>query len=184
MKDGIKAIVPLLVIAAILGVFIITSADTAAAELPEEPVTTAEPKVPAEPLEISHKEAAAYLEDGNLTYHLTEEERQLVIGVVAAEARSESLEGMMAVAQSIRDRAITRSQSVTEVCLAPHQYAEPYTGEVSDRLVDAVMFVFDEGHSVLEYPTTHFYQHEMILAPDWTQNLTCRGSIGAHTFFG
>ena len=181
MKNGIKAIVPLLVIAAILGIFIIASADTAAAELPEP---AAEKKELAAPVEISHEEAAAYLEDGGPTYYLTEEERQLVIGVVAAEARGESLEGMMAVAQSIRDRAITRNQSVTDVCLAPNQYAAPYTGEVSDRLVDAVMFVFDEGHSVLEYPTTHFYQHEMIAAPDWTYNLTCRGSIGAHTFFG
>lgn len=180
MKNGIKAIVPLLVIAAILGVFIIASADTAAAELPEP---AAEKKEPAAPVEISHEEAAAYLEDGGLTYHLTDNERQLVIGVVAAEARGESLEGMMAVAQSIRDRAITRNQSVTEVCLAPNQYAAPYTGEVSDRLVDAVMFVFDEGHCPLEYPTTHFYQHEMIAAPDWTAGLTCRGSIGAHTFF-
>lgn len=181
MKNGIKAIVPLAAAALILGAFILISADSAAAELPKEPVQ-AEP-VQEEPVEISHEEADAYLEDGEFTYFLTEEERQLVISIVAAEARSESLEGMMAVAQSIRDRAITRNQSVTEVCLAPNQYAAPYTGEVSDRLVDAVMFVFDEGHSVLEYPTTHFYQHEMIAAPDWTYNLTCRGSIGAHTFF-
>lgn len=181
MKNGIKAIVPLLVIAAILGIFIIASADTAAAELPE---SAAEEKEPATPVEISHEAAAAYLEDGNHIYHLTDEERQLVIGVVAAEARGESLEGMMAVAQSIRDRVITRSQSVTEVCLAPYQYAEPYNGEVPDHLVDAVMFVFDKGHSPMEYPTTHFYQHEMIAAPDWTYNLTCRGAVGAHTFFG
>ena len=183
MKNGIKAIIPLLVIAAVLGIFVIASADTAAAELPEGPVQTEE-HVQEEPMEIIHEEADAYLEDGEFTYFLTEEERQLVICVVAAEARSESLEGMMAVAQSIRDRAITRNQSVTEVCLAPNQYAAPYTGEVSDRLVDAVMFVFDEGHCPLEYPTTHFYQHEMIAAPDWTANLTCRGTIGAHTFFG
>ena len=181
MKKEMKAIVPLLLIAVILGGFILASGETAAQEAT---VMETVPEVIPEPVEISHEEAAEHLEDGDITYTLTEDERELVIGVVAAEARGESLEGMMAVAQSIRDRAITRGQTVTEVCLAPHQYAAPYTGEVSDRLVDAVMFVFDEGHSALEYPTTHFYQHETIEAPDWTYNLTCRGSIGDHTFFG
>lgn len=172
----IKTLVPLIVVAIILGAFILATTETAAEEKTME--------VTVEPVEISHEEAAAYLEDGENFYPLTEEERKLVISIVAAEARSENLEGMMAVAQSIRDRAITRNQTIEQVCLSPYQYAAPYTGEVSDMLIDSVMFVFDEGHSPLEFPTTHFYQHEMIDAPDWTAGLTCRGSIGAHTFFG
>ena len=181
MKDGIKAIVPLMVVAVILGALILASSETAASEQTE----LAEPEhMLPQPVEISHEEAAEYLENGDLTYPLTAEERQLVISIVAAEARSESLEGMMAVAQSIRDRALTRGQTVTEVCMAPYQYAAPYTGEVSDRLMDAVMFVFDEGHSALDFPTTHFYQHEIIAAPEWTADYEHRGVIGAHTFFG
>ena len=175
MKE-LKAIVPLLSVAVILGVFIIASQESAAKEQPEMPVFVSE--------EVPHEEASAYLEDGDHIYSLSDDERKLVIGVVAAEARGESLEGMMAVAQTIRDRAITRNQSVTDVCLAEYQYAEAYTGEVSDMLVDSVMFVFDEGHSPLEYPTTHFYNHEMIPPPDWTYEKECRGVIGAHTFYG
>ena len=172
----IKTLVPLIVVAIVLGVFILATAESDAEEKIPETVT--------EPVEISHDEAAEYLEDGENFFPLTEDERKLVISIVAAEARGENLEGMMAVAQSIRDRAITRNQSIEQVCLSPYQYAAPYAGEVSDMLIDSVMFVFDEGHSPLEFPTTHFYQHEMIDAPDWTAGLTCRGSIGAHTFFG
>lgn len=172
----IKTLVPLIVVAIVLGVFILATAESDAEEKIPETVT--------EPVEISHDEAAEYLEDGENFFPLTEDERKLVISIVAAEARGENLEGMMAVAQSIRDRAITRNQTIEQVCLSPYQYAAPYTGEVSDMLIDSVMFVFDEGHSPLEFPTTHFYQHEMIDAPDWTAGLTCRGSVGAHTFFG
>ena len=172
----IKTLVPLIVVAIVLGVFILATAESDAEEKIPETVT--------EPVEISHDEAAEYLEDGENFFPLTEDERKLVISIVAAEARGENLEGMMAVAQSIRDRAITRNQTIEQVCLSPYQYAAPYAGEVSDMLIDSVMFVFDEGHSPLEFPTTHFYQHEMIDAPDWTASLTCRGSVGAHTFFG
>lgn len=178
MKQGLKAIIPLLVIAAILGVFITASADTAAAELPE-PMESE----PMEPVEISHEEAAAYLEKGDHVYPLTDEERDLVERVVAAEARGESLEGMMGVAQTIRDRCITRKQSPKEVCLAPYQYAAPYQGEISDMVKDAVLFTFDIGDSALEYPTTHFYGQELIAPPDWTYSKTCRGTIGGATFY-
>ena len=177
----IKTIVPLIVIAAVLGVFIVASGETAAAEKP----TIAEEE-PAEPIEISHEEAAAMMDLEEDAYYLTAEERQLVIAIVAAEARGETLEGMMGVAQSIRDRAVTRQQTVTEVCLAPWQYADPYYGEVStmDRIEDAVFFVFDKGHSPLEVPTTHFYAHDEIEAPEWAYKKVCRGVIGGHTFFG
>lgn len=177
-KKDFKAIVPLLVVALILGIFILASSEGAATE---QPYALEEPK---EELEVPHEDAPAYLEDGEHVYRLTDSERQLVIGVVAAEARGEDLEGMMAVAQTIRDRAITRNQSITEVCLAQYQYADAYTGEVGDMLVDSVMFVFDKGHSPLEYPTTHFYAHDLIPEPDWAADLTCRGTIGGHTFFG
>ena len=99
--------------------------------------------------EIPHDEAAAYLEKGDHVYPLTDEERDLVERVVAAEARGESLEGMMGVAQTIRDRCITRNQSPKEVCLAPYQYAAPYQGEISDMIKDAVLFTFDIGDSAL-----------------------------------
>ncbi|MGN1144120.1 MAG: hypothetical protein ACI4SU_06100 [Anaerovoracaceae bacterium] len=179
MRKELKVMGMLAVIAAIMGIFILLSAVVPAeAEELEEPVVTE-----SECQEIPHDEAAAYLEKGEHVYPLTDEERDLVERVVAAEARGESLEGMMGVAQTIRDRCITRNQSPKKVCLAPYQYAAPYDGEISDMVKDAVLFTFDIGDSALEYPTTHFYGQELIAPPDWTYSKTCRGTIGGATFY-
>ena len=177
MRKELRIVGMLAVIAAIMGIFILLSA-----VVPAEADELPEPEEP-ECQEIPHEEAAAYLEKGDHVYTLTEEERDLVERVVAAEARGESLEGMMGVAQTIRDRCITRNQSPKEVCLAPYQYAAPYDGEISDMVKDAVLFTFDIGDSALEYPTTHFYGQELIAPPDWTYSKTCRGTIGGATFY-
>ncbi len=113
---------------------------------------------------------------------LTSEERDLVERIVASEARGEPIEGIMAVAQVIRDRATEWGMSVKDVCLAPGQFAKPYQGEISPEVVQAVWAVFDEGMSVLEIPTTHF--HADYVSPYWTADKVSRGSIGAHIFYG
>lgn len=114
--------------------------------------------------------------------NLTEDERTLVERIVASEARGEPIEGIMAVAQCIRDRSQLWGMTVTEVCLAPGQFAAPYQGEISPEVVQAVWAVFDLGMSVLEIPTTHF--HADYVSPYWTADKVSRGSIGAHLFYG
>ena len=113
---------------------------------------------------------------------LTSEERDLVERIVASEARGEPVEGMAAVAQVIRDRSQLWGMTVTEVCLAPGQFAAPYQGEISPEVVQAVWEVFDLGMSVLEIPTTHF--HADYVSPYWTADKVSRGSIGSHQFYG
>lgn len=113
---------------------------------------------------------------------LTSKERDLVERIVASEARGEPIEGMMAVAQCIRDRSQLWEMAVTEVCLAPSQFAAPYQGEISPEVVQAVRAVFDEGMSVLEIPTTHF--HADYVSPYWAADKVSRGNIGAHLFYG
>jgi len=113
---------------------------------------------------------------------LTSEERDLVERIVASEARGEPIEGIMAVAQCIRDRSQLWGMTVTEICLAPGQFAAPYQGEISPEVVQAVWAVFDEGMSVLEIPTTHF--HADYVSPYWTADKVSRGSIGSHRFYG
>ena len=113
---------------------------------------------------------------------LTSEERDLVERIVASEARGEPIEGMMAVAQCIRDRSQLWGMTGTEVCLAPSQFAAPYQGEINPEVVQAVWAVFDEGVSVLEIPTTHF--HADYVSPYWTADKVSRGSIGVHLFYG
>ena len=113
---------------------------------------------------------------------LTDEERELVERVVAAEARGESIEGQMAVAQVIMDRAVTRNQSITKVCTAKSQFAKPYQGEISEKTKDAVFFVFDKGDRPFEL-VTHFYAWKVIDAPYWTEDKDFVGEIGGHRFY-
>lgn len=110
------------------------------------------------------------------------EERDLVERVVAAEARGESYEGMVAVAQTIKDRGDYWGMTYSEVVTAPNQYAAPYSGEISETVKKAVSDVFDHGARAFEEPTTHF--HNLSVSPYWAENKTCRGQRGNHVFYG
>lgn len=112
------------------------------------------------------------------TSTLTPDDFDLVCRVVASEARGEDLIGQEAVAQVIRDRSTAWQQSITEVCTAEGQFAEPYTEEINDSVKLAVANVFS-GLNVLEVPTTHFAQGE----PYWAENKVDRGAIGVHRFW-
>jgi hypothetical protein len=175
MKEEYKVIGFLMIIVIILGGFILLSTimgtPAVASEVEDIPLPTEEsPEFDG-------------IEKMEHTYEITEAEREMIEHVVAAEARGEKIEGMVAVAQTIRDRCMTREQRPMDVCQDPYQYAEPYEGEVSEKVEDAVMFVFDYGHSALAYPTTHFYAHTLIDEPEWSQGMTTRGTIGDHTFY-
>ena len=115
-------------------------------------------------------------------FNLSEEERTLVERIVASESHGESVEGMAAVAQVIRDRSTEWGMSVTDVVMAPGQFAPPYNGEISPEVVQAVWAVFEEGMSVFEIPTTHF--HADYVSPYWTESKVSRGTVGAHRFYG
>jgi len=110
---------------------------------------------------------------------LSPEERALVCRVVAAEARGEDLQGMMAVAQTILDRSELWNMTPAEVVQAPGQYADPYQGEISDEIHLAVANVFDGGVRVFEEPVTHFYSGS---EPYWADGKVDRGGIGCHRF--
>lgn len=113
---------------------------------------------------------------------LTDAELDIVCRVVMSEAMGEPYEGMLAVAQVIRDRAISWGLTVTEVVTAPSQFAPPYKGEISDEVIMAVDAVFIEGVSLMEFPVTHF--HADYVSPHWAENKVSRGNIGRHLFYG
>lgn len=118
-------------------------------------------------------------EEQPVGYYLEPEERELVCRVVAAEARGEGLQGMMAVSQVIYDRATLWNMTPTEVVTAPDQFAAPYQGELTDDIYLAVANVFDGGLRVIEEPVTHFYSGP---EPYWASSKENRGSIGRHEF--
>lgn len=164
-----KATQMLAIIAAILLCFILFPSPAGEAEVYIEPTEVIIP-TDAEPEEVEPY------------FILTDEERELVERVVAAEARGESIECQMAVAQTILDRAVSRGQSITEVCTAPYQFADPYQGDISEKTQDAVSLVFDNGAKVFD-KVTHFYASLLIDPPYWTESKEFKGEINGVRFY-
>jgi hypothetical protein len=69
--------------------------------------------------------------------------------------------------------------AVTEVVIAPGQYADPYQGEITFEAQLAVSDVFDLGVRAFEDPVTHFAEGK----PWWTVGKESRGSVGRHEFW-
>lgn len=114
-------------------------------------------------------------------YFANESERELIERVVTAESRGEPFEGMIAVAQTIKDRSDLWGMTPTEVVSKPNQYAKPYYGEIPVEVADAVSLVFEQGYRAIEEPTTHF--HADYVNPYWADSKTSRGQIGNHRFY-
>lgn len=179
-RTGIVALAGAVLLLAMFLILGSIAGDAAAdAETPDAEPETEPACIIYEPEEL---EPGEYIIQGPV-YIITDDERELIEKVVAAEARGESIECMMAVAQVIRDRCITREQSVTEVLTAPNQFSAPYDGKVADRIKDAVAFTFDEGHSTFEYPATHFYASHLIEPLDWTESMEYLGEIDGVSFY-
>jgi len=119
-------------------------------------------------------------QDNPSVISLTPAERELICRVVAAEARGEDLQGQMAVAQTILDRAELWNMTPAEVVQAPGQYAYPYQGEIPDSVKLAVANVFDGGIRIFQDPVTHFHSGP---EPYWAADKVNRGSIGRHQFY-
>ena len=166
MKRTIKI---LAIVAAILLCFILFPSPVSEAEVYIEPTEVVIP-TDAEPQEVEPY------------FPLTNEERDLVERVVAAEARGESIECQMAVAQTILDRVVSREKSITKVCTAPYQFADPYQGDISEKTQDAVFLVFDNGAKVFD-KVTHFYASHLIDPPYWTESKEFKGEINGVSFY-
>lgn len=176
MKETIKILAMVAIVLLIILIFM-------AAEVWGDSEPIAEPV--AINLEASDEEAEASLKelsDGHVL-NLSAEERDLVERVVAAEARGESLECMMACAQTIRDRCLEWDKPVTEICLSPNQFCKAYNGEISDRVKDAVEFTFIHGIDTVSYPVTHFYASHLIEPPHWTVDKTKLAEIDGVSFY-
>lgn len=130
---------------------------------------------------------AAYAAEGAVTrveYSLlTAEDRDLIERVVAAEARGESMEGMAAVAQSIRDRAGVWRMSYADVANQPNQYADPYQGEISQDVKKAVEAVFDNNYRVFGDELILYFFNPDKAAPEWAADVNYLGTIGNHNFY-
>ena len=111
----------------------------------------------------------------------TDEELDLVMRVVMSEARGEPRDGIVGVAQTIRDRSVSWGKSVTEIVTAENQFAEPYAGGISDVVREVVLSVFLEGESVFDCRVTHF--HADYVTPYWAESKVFLGSRGGTRFY-
>lgn len=117
-------------------------------------------------------------------FPLSPEERMYVEGVVAAEARGETFEGQMAVAQCILNTCLAKGAMPSEVVLEPDQYAFPLAQiYVTDSVKEAVAAVFDRGETVTEEPIRYFYAPAHCESPWHEDTLEYVMTIGGHKFF-
>ena len=92
-------------------------------------------------------------------YPLTEQERELVSGIVEAEAGNQGFHGQILVAQCIRNAAEIDGFSIAEV-FRNISYAEPK--KASDSAKQAVSAVFDRGAGVTSEPILYFYDPSLV----------------------
>lgn len=147
----------------------------------EQPSEVNEMFLPSRSAEIIEEEITDF-------YPLSEEERELILRVVAAESRGEPLEGQMAVCQVILDRCIEWNKRPIEVLTAEHQFAKPYKGDLSEypSIEKAVSAVFTDGERIFE-DTALFFFNPATANPAAVRQLreyNFLATIGNHEFRG
>lgn len=112
---------------------------------------------------------------------LSQSDRELIERTCMAE--SNSIDGMMAVAQCIHDRSMLWDMTPYEAVTQDSQFAKPVKGEISAEAVQAVWAVFDENMKAFEdNNVTHFYAEDS-QEPYWTVNKDYIGTRGGNRFY-
>ena len=152
--------------------------------VPEEPTAKheewfemAEENEGEDPLESEHIEQAI-IENPEPRYPLTTDELNLVLGVVEAEARGESYEGKMAVAQTILNNCERSNSRPSDVAW---MYASP-ADTWSEEVWLAVTAVFFEGQTAFDEEVYWFY-NPALCTSDFHESQKFVDEIGGHRFF-
>lgn len=142
---------------------------------------------------------------GHENLYLDEDVRHMAV-TVYGEARGEPLEGQVAVAYVIRNRAATRKQTISEVVHAPFQFScwNPY--DPNRQLIERILrdwdnsfarlrilrqcwwitigvlcgFLRDYSSGATHYVTKRLFHSDM--CPDWAQKLDIKACVGEHIF--
>ena len=120
-------------------------------------------------------------------YVITEDDRYMIECIVAGEAKGESIEGKMAVAQCLLNAMVKDGLSASDVC-KEYQYSG-WDDELKNsnpdcwtEVCEAVSRVFDDGEFVSENPILYFYAPELVYS-SWHESLNHAVTIGGHKFF-
>ena len=120
-------------------------------------------------------------------FNLTEAERKTIQYIVAGEAKGESMEGKMAVAQCILHGMVKSGWSAERVRIE-YQYSgwddelENVNPEAWAEVVEAVSRVFDDGELISDKPILYFYAPD-ITSSSWHESLNHAVTIEGHRFF-
>lgn len=107
-----------------------------------------------------------------------------VLRVVAAECRGEPLEGQMAVAQVIQERADAKNMTPEEIVKEKYQFAAPTSMDnVNDLVREACERVFLNGEKVTDKPIKYFYSTVGGFVSANHEKKTYVMTIGNHKFF-
>lgn len=122
--------------------------------------------------------------DKNETEYVIDYDYEYVLRVVAAECRGEPLDGIMAVAQVIRERAEAKGKTPEEIVKEKLQFAAPTSMEnVNANVLEACRRVLLEGESVTDKPIQYFYSTKNGFVSATHEKKTYVMTIGYHKFF-
>ena len=117
---------------------------------------------------------------------LTESDRKIIEYIVAGEAKGESMEGKMAVAQCLLNAIIKDNLSASDV-REKYQYSgwddelQNSNPDCWNEICEAVSRVFDDGEFVSENPILYFYAPKWAKS-NWHESLPKDQVIGGHSF--
>ena len=120
-------------------------------------------------------------------FELSDEDRAVICNIVAGEAKGESMEGKMAVAQCLLNAMAKDSLSASDV-RKKYQYSgwddelENSNPDCWDEVCEVVSRVFDNGEFVSENPILFFYAPKYAKGK-WHETLPHDQTIGNHKFF-
>lgn len=121
-----------------------------------------------------------------------DEPSEVVLQTIAMESANQPMEGQIAVAHVIINRARQRHQTLDEVCLAPKQFSawnsritaqrwidKYYTASTRDKAIQAYHGALI-GNST--YPNINHY-HTVSIKPYWAKGRKPDMKIGSHVFY-
>ena len=128
---------------------------------------------------LEQPEPAAAVEDDEWGYDFG-----YVVRVVGAEARGEPFEGMMAVAQCIRETSRRTGMTPEQVIKVPNQYASPVPESCMDNMDtvnEACLLVFGQGETVVNDTIEYFCA--VGTSSSFHNSLRYVCTIGSHIFY-
>lgn len=127
------------------------------------------------------------VENQALFFELSDEDRTTICHIVAGEAKGESIEGKMAVAQCLLNAMAKEQMSAKEI-KSKYKYSgwdsnlQNSNPDLWAEVVEAVSRVFDDGEFISENPILFFYAPKYAKGK-WHETLPHDQTIGGHKFF-